>query len=209
MTNNNFLQWRPHPWHGLSAGSRTPEFVTAYIELTPFDSVKYEVDKKTGYIKIDRPQKTNMNSPLLYGFIPQTYCGDEVQKLSPTSLRGDCDPLDICVISERPINRGDVILAAKVIGGLQMVDNEEADDKIIGILETDNIYSSVNDISDLPQIIIQRLKHYFLQYKSLQNQNNSVTIPEVYGREKAQKVVSASSRDYKLKFPHAQDGIQS
>ncbi len=198
---DDFLIWRPHPWHGLRAGKRTPRMVTAYIEITPFDSVKYEVDKRTGYLKVDRPQKTSLHSPLLYGFVPQTLCGERVQKLSPTSDRGDGDPLDICVVSERPINRSDVILSAKVLGGLSMIDGREADDKIIGVLETDNIYNQAEDISDLPPVIIQRLKHYFSYYKSLQNENANVEVGEVYGVEKAKQVVIASIEDYKEAFP--------
>ena len=129
-----FYRWRPHPWHGLGIGSNAPDVVNAYIEMTPFDAVKYEVDKATGYLRVDRPQLTSSMAPTLYGFVPQTYCGARVQAMSPTSEKGDGDPLDICVITERPINRGEVILRARVIGGVQMVDGGEADDKIIAVL---------------------------------------------------------------------------
>ena len=70
-----FYRWRPHPWHGLSAGSDAPRVLTAYIEITPFDYVKYEVDKETGYLRVDRPQHTSSQPPTLYGFIPKTFCG--------------------------------------------------------------------------------------------------------------------------------------
>ena len=90
--------------------------------MTPYDAVKYEVDKTTGYLRVDRPQLTSSMPPTLYGFIPQTYCSVRVNELSPKATKGDDDPLDICVITERSINRGEVILRARVIGGLQMVD---------------------------------------------------------------------------------------
>ncbi|NET23842.1 MAG: inorganic pyrophosphatase, partial [Okeania sp. SIO1H5] len=134
-----FYRWRPHPWHGLESGPNPPLELLAYIEITPFDSVKYEVDKATGYMRVDRPQRTSSVPPNLYGFIPKTFCGKRVSSLSPKAEQGDGDPLDICVISERPINRAELILDARVVGGIQMVDNGEADDKIIGVLKNDNV----------------------------------------------------------------------
>src|SRR5688572_7539253 len=99
-----FYRWRPHPWHGLEAGEAPPELVTAFIEITTRDVVKYEVHKETGYVKVDRPQRFSSSPPTLYGFIPRTYCGERVAALSPGCERADGDPLDICVISERPID---------------------------------------------------------------------------------------------------------
>lgn len=195
-----FFRWRPHPWHGLPAGTKLPGLVNAYIELTPFDSVKYEVDKITGYLRVDRPQRTSSQPPNLYGFIPKTYCGRRVGSLSPNSKRGDEDPLDICVISERPINRGEVILHAKVIGGLQMIDDDEADDKIIAVLENDNIYGPANSISDIPEIMVERLRHYFSTYKLILGEPLGVTIDQVYDREHALKVVEASLLDYSEEY---------
>ena len=91
--------------------------MTAYIEITPFDVIKYEVDKPSGYLKVDRPQQTSSSPPTLYGFIPRTYCAEEVAALCPGAVIGDGDPLDICVISERPIDRADILLTARVVGG--------------------------------------------------------------------------------------------
>ena len=139
----SFYRWRPHPWHGLEVGENPPEVVNAFIEMTPLCSVKYEVDKSTGYLRVDRPQLTSSLTPMLYGFIPQTYCGTRVKDLSPKSKRGDGDPLDICVVTERPINRSEVILSARVIGGFQMVDRGEADDKIIAILHNDEFWKKI------------------------------------------------------------------
>ncbi len=191
-----FYRWRPHPWHGLDAGEELPGTVNAYIEMTPFDAVKYEVDKTTGYLRVDRPQLTSSMTPTLYGFIPQTYCAERVNALSPKSKCGDGDPLDICVITERPINRGEVILKARVIGGIQMVDQGEADDKIVAILDNDPFWENATDITDIPQALIERLRHYFETYKLVPGQPADVTIEKIYGREEAYNVIKASMEDY-------------
>jgi len=144
-----FYRWRPHPWHGLEIGPNPPEVVHAYIEITPFDLVKYEIDKKTGYLRVDRPQRTSSQNPALYGFVPRTFCGERVKAFSPKAKIGDGDPLDICVISERPVDKSEILLNARVVGGLQMVDDGEADDKIIAILENDNVWKNVKDIGKI------------------------------------------------------------
>lgn len=193
-----FYKWRPHPWHGLSAGPDAPGLVHAFIELTTFDSVKFEVDKETGYLRVDRPAKTSSQPPALYGFIPRTYCGKRVHALSPQSNRGDADPLDICVISERPINRPEILLNAVVVGGLQMVDGGEADDKIIAVLENDHMWGEIKDIENLPKILVERMRHYFLTYKEIDpsKPESQVDIKETYGADKARKVISAAMLDY-------------
>ncbi len=191
-----FYRWRPHPWHGLEAGPDAPRIVHAYIEVTPFDLVKYEVDKTTGYLRVDRPQRTSSLPPALYGFIPRSYCGERVRALSPRSERGDGDPMDICVISERPIGRAEVILNARVVGGLQMIDHGEADDKIVAVLLNDTIWGEAQDIGDIPDILIERLHHYFSTYKLVPGEESQTTIEQIYGREYALKVVQASLDDY-------------
>jgi len=195
-----FYRWRPHPWHGLEVGEEQPRIVNAYIEMTPFDAVKYEVDKATGYLRVDRPQLTSSMTPTLYGFILQTYCAKRVNALSPKSKQGDHDPLDICVITERPINRGEVILKARVIGGIQMIDNGEADDKIIAVLENDAVWSHVNDIDEVPPIFVERLRHYFMTYKMVPDEIPKVVIGDAYGREHAERVILASIEDYNEVF---------
>ena len=150
-----FYRWRPHPWHGLDIGPNPPQIVHAYIEITPFDLVKYEVDKVTGYLRVDRPQRSSSQPPTLYGFIPRTYCGPSVGAGFPTQHEGDGDPLDICVISERPITKSEVVLNARVIGGLRMIDNEEADDKIVAILANDSYWENVNDIQQLRKVLVE------------------------------------------------------
>ena len=149
-----FYKWRPHPWHGLEIGPNPPEVVHVFVEMTPFDTVKYEVDKVTGFLRVDRPQRTSSIPPNLYGFIPRTYCGDHVAKLMKGVKKGDGDPLDICVISERAIAKSEVILNARVIGGIPMIDNGEADDKIIAVLDKDNIWSEVDHITHLPKVMV-------------------------------------------------------
>ena len=191
-----FYRWRPHPWHGLDVGPNPPQVVNAYIEITPFDLVKYEIDKATGYLRVDRLQRTSSQPPTLYGFIPRTYCGDGVQALSPRSDRGDADPLDICVITERPINRAEVILQARVIGGLQAIDGGEADDKIIAVLENDRFWQGAADVSDLPDVLADRLRHYFSTYKMEPGGESQMWITSVYGHEQAMQVVRAAMADY-------------
>ncbi len=191
-----FYRWRPHPWHGLEAGKSPPRLVTAYIEVAPFDSVKYEVEKATGYIRVDRPHRTSSQPPALYGFIPQTYCGDRVRALSPKADKGDGDPLDICVLSERPIDRSDILVNATVIGGLQMVDHGEADDKIIAVINDDHIWGEAKDIDDVPRVLVERLKHYFETYKLTSPDDTSVSIEGIYGYDHAAEVIRASLEDY-------------
>ena len=193
---NPFYRWRPHPWHGLEVGPNPPHVVHAYIELSPFDLVKYEVDKSTGYLRVDRPQRTSSQPPALYGFIPRTYCGRRVHDIMPSSIKGDGDPLDICVLSERPITKSEVILNARVIGGLPMLDNGEADDKIIAVLENDDLWTYVNDISELPVVLVDRLRHYFSTYKLVPGSDVSVSIAETYGHEHASQVIRAAIADY-------------
>lgn len=191
-----FYRWRPHPWHGLEVGPAPPHLVSAYIEITPFDPIKYELDKVTGYLRVDRPQRSSALPPTLYGFIPRTYCGQRVSALMPTASRGDRDPLDICVISERPITRAEVLLSARVVGGLPMLDGGEADDKIIAILANDNLWMHVEDLSDLPTVLVERLRHYFSTYKLIPGEASQVTIAAAYGRRHAETVIEAAMADY-------------
>ena len=195
-----FYRWRPHPWHGLPVGPDAPRVVFGYIEITPFDLVKYEVDKTTGYLSVDRPQRGSSHPPTLYGFIPRTFCGKRVGSLSPQAERGDGDPLDICVLSERPINRAEVIVKARVVGGLQMIDDGEADDKIVAVLQNDYVWGEARDISDLPGALIERLNHYFTTYKLVPGEQSKVSIDKVYGADEAREVVGAAMADYESEF---------
>ena len=174
--------------------------VNAYIEITPFDLVKYEVDKASGYLRVDRPQRTSSQPPTLYGFIPQTYCAERVAALSPASKKGDGDPLDLCVLSERPINHAEILLNARVIGGLQMVDRGEADDKIIAVLQGDYVWGDADDISRVPPVLIERLQHYFMTYKLKPGETSTVQITSTYGYAQAARVIEAAMADYHAHF---------
>ena len=117
------LRYKSHPWHGIDIGNEMPENVSSFIEVIPSDTVKYEVDKKSGYLKIDRPQKFSNIVPALYGFIPQTLCKEEVaaycmEKTGRENIIGDDDPLDICVLTEREVTHGNIIVSAIPIGGV-------------------------------------------------------------------------------------------
>ena len=197
---------RAHPWHGVSLGRDAPEKVTAYIEIVPSDTVKYELDKSTGLLKVDRPQKFSNVYPTLYGLLPQTYCGEQcaeycMQKSSRTGIVGDGDPLDICVLAEKTITHGDILLSVAPIGGLRMIDGNEADDKIIAVLGTDAIYGHLRDIYECPAPMIERLKHYFLTYKDAPGARKRKTeITHVYGRDEAYEVIERCVRDYEARY---------
>ena len=196
------LQHKAHPWHGISAGDKAPEVVTAFIEIVPSDTVKYEIDKESGYLKIDRPQKFSNAIPTLYGFIPQTFCDEKVAEFAREKsggivvTKGDGDPLDICVLSERSVTHGNIILPAIPIGGFRMIDNGEADDKIIAVMKGDEFYMQWNDVTDCPESYINRLKHYFLTYKNLPGEESACEISHVYGRDEAYEVIRRSQQDY-------------
>jgi inorganic pyrophosphatase len=193
-------QFRPHPWHGLETGPEPPALLNAYIEITPFDLMKYEVDKPSGYLRIDRPQRSSAQHPTLYGFVPRTYCAERVARLAPAARRGDGDPLDICVLSERTIARNEILVRARVIGGLQMIDAGEADDKIISVLENDYVWGEARQIDDVPAVLVERLQHYFLTYKLVPGRRPQARIAAVYGRTHALKVVRAAMADYEAHF---------
>ncbi len=202
-----YYRWRPHPWHGLEVGPNPPELVHAFIEITSFDLVKYEVDKVTGYLRVDRPQRTSSHPPTLYGFVPRTYCGRLVGALCDKTTTGDGDPLDICVLSERPISRSEIILNARVVGGIQSIDGGRADDKIIGILENDYVWGGIGDIAELPAALVERLRHYFSTYKLIPGVETEVSIEGIYGAEHAKRVVQAAIQDYNLEFGEAPGGF--
>ncbi len=191
-----------HPWHGISPGEDAPEIITSYIEIVPTDSVKYELDKETGILRLDRPQRFSSQCPTLYGFVPQTYCDELVAKRCAErtgirDIRGDGDPLDICVLTEKLIPSGNLLVRAVPVGGFRMVDGKEADDKIIAVLESDLVYGAVQHIAQLPNTLVERLKHYFLTYKQIPSEKKrEVEIVEMYDRSEAHEVIKRSMKDY-------------
>ncbi len=202
-----YKKYKSHPWHGISLGIQVPEVVRTFIEIVPTDTVKYEVDKETGYLCIDRPQKYSNVIPALYGFLPQTISGDKVAKLSNdrlnrTDIVGDSDPIDICVLTEKDITHGDIIVNARPIGGFRLIDKGQADDKLIAVLDNDAIYSAYLDISDVPYPVIERLKHYFTTYKDIPGESvRNIELTHVYGKETAYEVIQKSIEDYNDMFP--------
>jgi inorganic pyrophosphatase len=207
-----FYRWRPHPWHGLEIGPDVPRLVHAFIEITPFDFVKYEVDKKTGFLRVDRPHRTSSLPPTLYGFIPKTYCANRVRDLMRSVMTGakcgDGDPLDICVISSRRIDHSEIILNGRIVGGIPMLDGGEADDKIIAILDNDDQWESVHDISDLPDNLVERMRHYFHTYKTLPGEPERVQVGRAYGRDHAMRVIEAAAADYEEEYGGEQQDFQ-
>lgn len=199
------LRYKSHPWHGVEVGKEAPDIVTCYIEVVPTDTVKYEVDKISGYLKLDRPQKYSNVVPALYGFIPQTYSGEKVaqfcaEKTGKEGILGDRDPVDICVLTEKDITHGDILVRARPIGGFRMIDGNEADDKIIAVLNNDAVYGDYKNISDCPELVIDRLKHYFLTYKDLPGNKANTEITHIYGIEEAHEVINRSLEDYHSRF---------
>ncbi len=199
------LRYKSHPWHGIEIGNDAPNVVTCFIEVVPTDTVKYEVDKVSGYLRLDRPQKFSNVVPALYGFIPQTFCASRVaefcnEKTGRTDIKGDRDPIDICVLTEKAITHGDILVMARPIGGFRMIDGFEADDKLVAVLNDDAVYGNYKDITDCPSLVLDRLKHYFLTYKDLPGKESNVEITHLYGIEEAHEVIRRSMDDYHHKF---------
>lgn len=173
-----------HPWHNVSPGSALPEFVNAIIEIPKGSKAKYEIDKESNLIKLDRVLFSSVMYPANYGFIPQTYCDDN-------------DPLDIlvlCSVDVYPLS----IVEAKVIGVMHMVDNGEQDDKIIAVAKNDQSVNYINDISELPPHTMKEIVRFFQDYKALENKN--VTIENLMGVTYAHTVIQESIALYDKLF---------
>jgi len=219
--------FKTHPWHGVPAGPEAPDVVTVYVEIVPSDAVKYEVDKVTGHLKVDRPQKFSNVCPSLYGFIPQTFSGDQVAELARRrtgrqALTGDGDPIDVCVLSERAFSHGDFLLRAQPIGGLRVIDADEADDKLVAVLQGDLTFGKIEDLGELPRPVVERLEHYFLTYKlaidtgvsangaatgHVAAKQTEVEIAGVYGRDEACEVIERGLADYRARFPDLKEQL--
>lgn len=200
------LMFQAHPWHGVSPGSTAPDMVNTYVEIVPRDVVKYELDKPSGHLRLDRPHKYSSLCPTLYGFVPQSYCGTKIaefcmEKTGRTGIVGDGDPLDICILTEKTIMSSNFLMNAKPIGGLRLLDHGEADDKIIAVLQDDAAFGHFEEISDCPSGLIERLTHYFLSYKQLPNDApRELEVTHVYSREEAREVIKLSFEDYRENF---------
>jgi inorganic pyrophosphatase len=175
---------KTHPWHDISPGDNAPEIVTGIIEIPKNTRAKYELDKDSGMLILDRVIYSSMYYPTNYGFIPQTYCDDQ-------------DPLDILVLSQIEIVPM-CLVQAKVIGVMQMMDGGEMDDKIIAVAANDMSVAHFNDIKDLPEYWMKEMRNFFEDYKKLENK--TVDVEDFQGREKAMEIVQQAIVDYKSKF---------
>lgn len=193
---------KAHPWHGIEQGPGFPDELRVFIEIVPTDTVKYEVDKKSGYLSLDRPQKFSNIVPSLYGFIPRTYCGEKMAAFTNEAIArydvvGDGDPLDVCVLTEKDVTHGDILVNCIPIGGLRLLDNDQADDKIIAVLKSDAVYGHITDINDLPKEITRRLIHYFTTYKDIPGDSKKrMQFISLYDAKTAQNIIKASMADY-------------
>ena len=174
-----------HPWHGADYGDEAPQLVKAVIEIPQGSHTKYEVDKKTGLLKLDRIIYSSFHYPVNYGFIPQT-------------LGQDNDPLDILVMCSESIQPL-CLVEATVIGNMQMIDNGEIDDKIIAVATKDPGINFYSDVDQLPKHFIAVLRNFFEQYKVLENKK--VEIDEFQNKEAAYKVIEEAVELYKTTFP--------
>ena len=208
------LRYKSHPWHGVEIGDDAPNIVTVFVEMVTSDTMKYEVDKVTGYLKVDRPQKYSNVLPALYGFIPQTLSGKAVaeytmQKTGREDIVGDGDPIDICILAEKSITHGDILVKAIPIGGFRMLDGNESDDKIIAVLKNDAVYGEYKDVNACPELVITRLKHYFLTYKDLPGTKLDVEITHTFGHDEARELILRSMEDYRHKFDNLEQILRT
>jgi inorganic pyrophosphatase len=173
-----------HPWHAVSTGEHAPEYVTALIEIPQGSRAKYEIDKETGLLKLDRVIYSSFHYPVNYGFIPQT-------------LGMDNDPLDILVLCSQAIQPL-CLVDAQIIGNMQMIDSGDKDDKIIAVAAKDPSVNHITNISELPKYFFSELKNYFEQYKVLENKQ--VIIEDFQNKETAYKIIKEAMEFYKKKF---------
>lgn len=191
-----------HPWHGVPARADADGVFNAFIEIVPTDTVKYELDKSSGHLRLDRPQRLSSFCPTLYGLIPRKYCGSRVaarcaERTAISDIDGDGDPMDICVLTEKAVAHGNLFVHARPIGGLRMIDGRQADDKIIAVLVGDLAYGHLRDIQEVPTAVIERLRHYFLSYKQRPDDpTRRVQIHETYDGHEALTVLARSEEDY-------------
>jgi inorganic pyrophosphatase len=173
-----------NPWHDVTFGEEAPGIVNGIIEIPKGSRAKYELDKDSGMLKLDRVLFSSVYYPANYGFIPKTYCDDN-------------DPLDILILSQIDIVPL-CIVSAKVIGVMRMIDGGEADDKIIAVAAGDPSVNHINDIKELPQHFISEMRNFFEDYKKLENK--TVIVEEFQNKELAQEIVRKAIQDYKDKF---------
>jgi inorganic pyrophosphatase len=174
-----------HPWHAVSPGDQAPQIVNGIIEISKGSKVKYELDKETALLRVDRVLFSSVHYPTNYGFIPKTFCGDK-------------DPLDILVISSEAFQPL-CMAKAKVIGVMRMFDNDEVDDKIIAVALHDMSVNHINDISELPPHTENEIMRFFQDYKILEKRK--IEVEHFLGKEKAYEIIKENFEMYKKMFP--------
>ncbi|NVO84826.1 inorganic diphosphatase [Hymenobacter terrestris] len=178
-----------NPWHDVSRGDNVPQTVTGIIEIPKGSKAKYELDKDSGMLKLDRVLFSAVHYPAAYGFIPKTYCDDN-------------DPLDILVLCSVEIVPM-CLVEAKVIGVMQMVDGDEEDDKIIAVAAHDISVNHYNELDDLPPHTLREMQRFFEDYKALEHK--SVTVQRFLPREEAYRIIDESIKLYNETFPNGND----
>lgn len=174
-----------NPWHDVSIGKKAPEVIRSIIEIPKDSTVKYELDKETGMLLLDRFLYSAVHYPGDYGFVPQT-------------LWDDNDPLDIIILTSRPVYPM-TLADVRVIGVIRMLDNDEKDDKIIGVYNTDPRFNEFEDLGDIPQHTLKELKYFFEKYKKLQGKAN-VQIPKILGKKHALRDIERAQKLYQDKY---------
>jgi inorganic pyrophosphatase len=174
-----------HPWHGVSLGNKTPDLVPAVIEVPKGSKNKYELDKQSGLIRVDRVLYSSVQYPANYGFIPQTLCEDN-------------DPLDILVLGQESVPPL-VIMMARPIGVMKMVDQGEADDKIIAVHAHDPEYKDYASLKELPKHRMIEIKRFFEDYKALEKKE--VKVKDFLGKEKAFEIIKSAIALYQQQYP--------
>ncbi len=173
-----------NPWHDVELGDETPELVPAIIEVSKGSKTKYELDKATGMIRVDRILYSSVQYPANYGFIPRTYCEDH-------------DPLDVLVLGQEPVAPLS-IMRAKPIGLMKMLDHGEADDKIIAVHADDPEYAHYESIDELPPHRMTEVKRFFEDYKVLEEKN--VVVEDFFGKKEALQTILTSMNQYEKEF---------
>lgn len=195
-----------HPWHGVDPALDDEGRITVFIEIVPGQDMKFELDKPSGWLRIDRPQKFSSRPPAMYGLIPRSLCAVRVGKrcvevTGRPGITGDGDPMDVVLLAEHAPAYGGLLARARIVGGIRMIDGGEADDKIVCVLDGDAVYGQAHDIVDIPQAVIDHWRHYLTTYKQPPSVDaKKVEIAEIYGRGEGIRMARLSLEDYAEKF---------
>lgn len=173
-------------WHDIPLGDNIPEEINAIVEIPKGSNNKYEIDKATGLIKLDRANYTAASFPYDYGFAPQT-------------LWEDGDPLDLIVLTTYPLFPG-ILVAVRPVAVIEMIDNGESDFKVIAVPVEDKRWEDVKDLGDLNKHTIKEFQHFLETYKALKGKPSPVEIQGIKGRAEAMEAVKKSIDLYKAKF---------